>query len=190
MSFLLKTGEAARLVWIIWWVAVSAFVGTIADRQVADYQQRVAAREEQLAGLEGREREVLAKTLAAATAQDQAFRAAAAGVKARLDGLPDARATGWLVTLVHELAKKHGCTVTGVEVTARAAEPRESGLAWLTAVARLKGPYPALRAWMTAVAAAAPGRATGGLPIRQLSLERSDAGPDIQAECHFEVLAR
>lgn len=185
----LKKGEAAKLAWIGWWVGLSAFVATIADRQVADFQQSVAVRADLVATLGGRDRDVLGRTLSAAQAQDAAYRAAASLVKARLDALPRAEETGWLVTLVHALAAQHGCAVASVDVTVKLAEPKESGLKWLQGHARLKGPYPAVRAWLAGLASAAPGRATGGVPILELTFAHAGES-EIEAECRFEVLAR
>lgn len=188
----LKKGEAGKLAWIIWWAGLSAFAATIADREVADLEHRVAARAAFVAGLETHDKELVARTLTAASNQHDAYLAAARTVKARLDALPDSRATSWLVTLVHDLSRTHGCTVTGVDVTLRAAEPKECGLTWVQVSAHLAGPYPALRGWLNGLAASAPGRPTGGLPIRQLTLNRGgDAGANaVQADCQFEVLAR
>lgn len=187
---MLKKGEGAKLAWIGWWVALSAFVATIADRQVADYQQAVAARADLVATLAGRDRDLLGKTLNAAQAQDAAYRAAASSVKARMDTLPESEETGWLVTLTHALAAQHGCAVASVSVTVKLAEPKESGLKWLQGHARLRGSYPAVRAWVAGLASAAPGRATGGVPIRELAFARTGDGAGIDAECRFEVLAR
>ena len=185
-----KAGEAGKLAWIMWWVGLSAFVATIADRELAAFRQRVIAKEELIASFGTRDREALEKTTAIATAQSRSFKDASARVNARRAAMPEAGSTGWLVALIHDLARTTGCVIEAVDLTTRPADPKESGLTWLAGTAHLRGPYPAVRAFAAALTRAPQGQATGGLPLRQLSLARADKATDLSAEIRFEVLAR
>lgn len=91
-----------------------------------------------------------------------------------LQALPVVAPAGSLIRALQESGQREGVPVLEIEVTDRPADARSPGLTEVRVT--LRGSYPRLRA----VVAGMAGDPTAPL-LRRLALQRSDAGPDVQA---------